>query len=281
MTILLARIASSPLRAVLAFKGGTALRKLVFGEAGRFSEDLDFACLDEDAERVYLELDALLTGEAPPDEVTVRNLRFEIAGPGTLQARYAFASTIGEGEFDLDVTTTRRPLLLPASPKPLIPQVYFNGLGLDLPDVLTVHPVEMAAEKLVALHRRFENRNPKDAWDLWKWFALSDPQAATLVAHLWPARLWLDGTDGDVRWRGSGWIEQLTPDRFIWDRLQSLLPGGALDAARLLDELKGRLRPWVDTDEEGILADVGDGRRRRQREVDAAVERVRTELEGR
>ena len=26
----------------LAFKGGTCLRKLVFGSAGRFSEDLDF-----------------------------------------------------------------------------------------------------------------------------------------------------------------------------------------------------------------------------------------------
>ena len=31
----------------LAFKGGTCLRKLVFGSAGRFSEDLDFT-LDSD-----------------------------------------------------------------------------------------------------------------------------------------------------------------------------------------------------------------------------------------
>ncbi|MGH9463708.1 MAG: nucleotidyl transferase AbiEii/AbiGii toxin family protein, partial [Vicinamibacteria bacterium] len=31
----------------LAFKGGTCLRKLIFGSAGRFSEDLDFT-LDTD-----------------------------------------------------------------------------------------------------------------------------------------------------------------------------------------------------------------------------------------
>ena len=31
----------------LAFKGGTCLRKLIFGSAGRFSEDLDFT-LDSD-----------------------------------------------------------------------------------------------------------------------------------------------------------------------------------------------------------------------------------------
>ena len=39
LTVLLRRIAMSPLGERLAFKGGTALRKLIFGAAGRFSED--------------------------------------------------------------------------------------------------------------------------------------------------------------------------------------------------------------------------------------------------
>ena len=57
LTILLQRIYTSSLRDHLAFKGGTALRKLVFGSAGRFSEDLDFAVLTDDYELVQLELE--------------------------------------------------------------------------------------------------------------------------------------------------------------------------------------------------------------------------------
>lgn len=50
LTILLRRVALSPVGDRLAFKGGTGLRKIVFGAAGRFSEDLDFACLDPESE---------------------------------------------------------------------------------------------------------------------------------------------------------------------------------------------------------------------------------------
>lgn len=44
---LLAAIAADPLLArTLVFKGGTALKRLYFGEAYRFSEDLDFSAID-------------------------------------------------------------------------------------------------------------------------------------------------------------------------------------------------------------------------------------------
>jgi predicted nucleotidyltransferase component of viral defense system len=70
------------LRDRLAFKGGTALRKLVFGNAGRFSEDLDFVVVGGDDELAQLELEELLTADA--DEVSVRILGSEVAGPGTM-----------------------------------------------------------------------------------------------------------------------------------------------------------------------------------------------------
>ena len=87
MTILLRRIYTSPLRDHLAFKGGTALRKLVFGSAGRFSEDLDFAVLSDDHELVQIELEDLLIAESE-DEVRVHLIRSEVAGPGTMQATF-------------------------------------------------------------------------------------------------------------------------------------------------------------------------------------------------
>src|SRR5579883_446357 len=41
----------------LAFKGGTCLRKIVFGSTGRFSEDLDFTLdTDRDRDTVLIEI---------------------------------------------------------------------------------------------------------------------------------------------------------------------------------------------------------------------------------
>ena len=48
----------------LAFKGGTCLRKLVFGSSGRFSEDLDFTFdSDRPDDDVLMELVEVFNGE--------------------------------------------------------------------------------------------------------------------------------------------------------------------------------------------------------------------------
>lgn len=198
LTLLLRRIAISDLGDRLAFKGGTALRKLIFGAAGRFSEDIDFACLDVDSELVQLELIDLLEKDSD-DEVIVRHVSSEVAGPGTLQARFTFTCPIGDGSFELDVTSAGRPVLLGPIRQALAPQLYFAQLGFMVPGVTSVRSIEMATEKLAAIHRRFENRNPKDIWDLWKWFGQSRPEDAELVRRLWPARLWLDRIMDDAR----------------------------------------------------------------------------------
>lgn len=275
LTILLRRIAATGLGERLAFKGGTALRKLIFGAAGRFSEDLDFACLHEDSDLTQLELIELLEADPLEDEVAVRHEASEVAGPGTLQARFTFSSPIGDGRFELDVSSAGRPVLLGATRQPLKVQPYFAQLGFSLPEVMSVRSVEMATEKLAAIHRRFENRNPKDVWDLWSWFTQSRPADVALVRQLWPARLWLDGATDAVHWRGPGWIEELDARRFNWDRLRSLMAANQrLHAEAIVAELKNRLRPWVDDDSDGVLSDVGDGRQRRRPGVDARIRGV-------
>lgn len=279
LTILLRRIALSSLGDRLAFKGGTALRKIVFGAAGRFSEDLDFACLDPESELVQLELLDLLTTDPLEDEVEVHQGSSELAGSGTLQARFSFRSPIGEGRFELDVTSADRSVLLGAVRQPLAVQPYFRDLGYPPPDMLSVRPVEMATEKLAAIHRRFENRNPKDLWDLWKWFSLCQPADAQLVGRLWPARLWLDGLADGTRWRGPGWIERLDARQFNWDRLRPLLPANQrLQGDQIIRELKARIGLWVDDDSDGVLNDVGDGRRRAHGAVEERIQAVRQAL---
>ncbi len=273
LTILLHRIYSSRMRDRLAFKGGTALRKLVFGSAGRFSEDLDFVVVGEDDDLAQLEIEELLTADAD-DEVSVRVLGSEVAGPGTMQASCSFSCPLGEGRFELDIASRQRPLLIGATTRPLAPQPYFPALGFAPAAVLAVHSCEMAAEKLCALHRRSGNRNPKDVWDLWKWFGQAQPGEADIVRMLWPARLWHDR----VQWRGSGWLEDLDAARFNWDRLRPLVPGGRLEPNRILAELKARVRPWIDADKDGILADAGDLRFRARHQVERRIDDARQRL---
>ena len=45
LTYALDALVEGGVMADLAFKGGTCLRKLVFGSSGRFSEDLDFTLI--------------------------------------------------------------------------------------------------------------------------------------------------------------------------------------------------------------------------------------------
>ncbi|MBM2810714.1 MAG: hypothetical protein HW416_1473 [Chloroflexi bacterium] len=275
LTIVLQRIYTSPLQDRLAFKGSTALRKLVFGASGRFSEALDFAVLSADHELVQLELEELLVSDSD-DEVSVRLVRSDVAGPGTMQATFQFDSPIGTGGFELDVISSERPVLLGAVHQPPVTQSYFVGLGFPLAEVLAVRPCEMAAEKLCAIHRRSDNQNPKDLWDLWKWFAVAPPLEADIFRGLWPARLWRD----EVTWRGVGWFEGLQARHFNWDRLRPLVPGGLVNPEQIVTDLKARLRLWIDDDPDGILADCGDRRFRGRAEVDQRIETARRLLLG-
>jgi hypothetical protein len=127
--------------------------------------------------------------------------------------------------------------------------------------------------------RRSENRNPKDIWDLWKWFSQCHPADAQLVRLLWPARLWLDGLAGDTRWREPGWIERLDVRRFNWDRLRPLVPAyQRLQADQIVTELKARIRPWVDDNSDGVLSDVGDGHQHARLAVQERIRAVQLAL---
>lgn len=50
LTYALAALVDDGVMTELAFKGGTCLRKLVFGSSGRFSEDLDFTLATDQGE---------------------------------------------------------------------------------------------------------------------------------------------------------------------------------------------------------------------------------------
>lgn len=276
LTILLERLFTrTRLRDEVALKGGTALRKLVFGPGGRFSEDMDFVVLTDQFDDVQMDLMmALQDGvAAEADGIRVLPFDFEQSSQGTIQATCQFESERGDGRFELDITggSDRQPLLGTILQPPLS-QSYFDQLGFVPTPLRRMHTVEMIAEKLVSIHRRHENRNPKDVWDLWRWLQLpSAPAEMSIVARLWPVRLWLDGQ----RWRGPGWFDGIRSSDFDWMRLRPILPrGGVGDGDRIIGDIHRRIGPWIDEDEQ-LLSDAGSGRLRE--ECQRRLESVRRE----
>ena len=162
-------LSRSPLREVLVFKGGTALRRCYFGDY-RFSEDLDFTLAEP------RELDALLAGlELVYAEVQRASgivVRFARADRKSHQNSHTFylayegpLPAASPKEVKVDITI-REQLVRPVEDRPVL-----RGYDeyVDLPEDATVRAYaleEIAVEKLVALTDKARNE-PRDLYDLW------------------------------------------------------------------------------------------------------------------
>jgi predicted nucleotidyltransferase component of viral defense system len=172
----------------LAFKGGTCLRKLIFGSAGRFSEDLDFT-LDTDRadDDVLTELVEVFNREHHGIAFTLDDYYETLDDTsfgGDVRYRHDWNDA---GRFRLQVSLRERPTL-PAVKKAMQQQAYFDSLEFDLFDVRSLEPVEMIAEKVRAAFQRVKVR---DLYDLYR-FAMTPFNGELLrglaVLKLWQAR---------------------------------------------------------------------------------------------
>ena len=159
LTYALHALRDSGLMDHLAFKGGTCLRKTIFGSAGRFSEDLDFT----------------LDTERPEDDVLlqlVETFNREYHGIGFSfneyyktdddtsfggEVLYRHAWNEG-GRFGLQVSLRERPTLRVAL-SAMKPQAYFKYLEFDVFNVRSLQPIEMIAEKVRATFQRVKVRD--------------------------------------------------------------------------------------------------------------------------
>ena len=159
LTYALRGLTDEGVMAHLAFKGGTCLRKMIFGSAGRFSEDLDFTLDTERAEDdVLLELVGSLNREHygitfALDQYykTDRDTSFG----GDVMYRHAWNDA---GRFRLQVSLRERPTL-PAVQMAMQHQAYFNHLEIDLFKVRSLQVIEMIAEKVRATYQRAKVRD--------------------------------------------------------------------------------------------------------------------------
>jgi len=163
----LAALAPSDLKAVLGFKGGTALKRCYFG-AYRFSEDLDFTLTAQ------LTLDELKT-RLEPVYAAVREASGIVFGfdredrqkhenSYTFYLRYEGPLPKGS---DVKVDITLREKLVYPLPERTVLRGYDEFADLPEDRLLLVYSLEeITTEKTLALADRARNE-PRDLYDLW------------------------------------------------------------------------------------------------------------------
>lgn len=165
----------------LVFKGGTALRKLRAGNAGRFSTDLDFAAPGEDLPLAVLQ--ALDGAELDGFWFAIENL-----GDDGRRGDLRVATPFGDPQLGAKVELARHPLsLAPDLLEPIRLPIHdrYDFALLPMP---VVRVEEAVAEKL-ARYRRVSLA--RDLYDL-QWYAAAGAMDEPLVRRLWVLKVYRD-----------------------------------------------------------------------------------------
>lgn len=143
----------------LVFKGGTYVRMMVTGDAGRLSEDLDFTNggLPEDPQPL---LDEAFSSPH-------FGVQFRVAEPYRTAARnwacaVDYAHEWDQGRFRFEISY-REPVFLPPAHWRPVPQLYFSALPFPAPEIPSLQLEEAIAEKLRAIQQRATERDLYDA----------------------------------------------------------------------------------------------------------------------
>jgi uncharacterized protein len=167
---LLALARTPALMEALAFKGGTALRKIYF-PAFRFSEDLDFTLLQPLSEETLQAQVSEVCHRAAMDfgvpmQIALWKQSRDLPGEEAYRARVSYIGPLGQPGADparitLDLTCYET-VILPANRQPVI-HPYSDAPSEPL-GVRVYCLEEMLVEKLRALLRR---SYPRDLYDVW------------------------------------------------------------------------------------------------------------------
>ena len=237
----------------LAFKGGTCLRKLIFGSAGRFSEDLDFT-LDSDRpdDDVLMELVEVFNAEHYGITFTFDEYYKtddDTSFGGEVRYRHSWNDA---GRFRLQVSLRERPTL-PVVAGSMKPQAYFSHVEFDLFDVRSLDAVEMIAEKVRAAFQRVKVR---DLYDLHRFAAT--PFDGELLRRLAVLKLWQarDPFDPDAL------FQKLRGGDYDWADIQRLVRASdRIEPAAIIATVEARfdiLRRLTELEQQ-VIADAKSG----------------------
>ena len=240
LTYVLRILADQALLSNMAFKGGTAIRKLYLGNQGRFSLDLDFTALGKiDAEELILNIVGAL------HDKMLYGLAFTIPAadyyttPDSCGAEVTYNHEwVAAGKFGIQISLREQPLL-PVRPMALRHERYFEWLGVEPPAVPSLDLHEIIGEKIRAAAQRFRVR---DLYDLYQLANQQFSRAAVrriAVIKCWetrfafnPAALWEAMTGSQYDW---GDLRRLV--RRGWELSPEAIINGVRKNYTFLDEL--------------------------------------------
>jgi len=247
----------------LAFKGGTSLRKLYAGNAGRFSLDLDFATVEigGNSDNALTSLIAAIDGlEIGPFHYRVTERR----GKWSLKYGHNY------GGNDTDLLSK-----LDLNPPPWLPPIRRGWHPLPvhsqygeprLPELQIIRLEENLAEKIARLNRATPAR---DMYDL-RWVMSNGPVTGPidleLVRHLAVLKIWVDANGlhaGNTLWKPGHegpafdpeqWLRNRTSDEFDMEDIGALAVP-APSVSELSDALRAHFQFLKElTPEEQVLA---------------------------
>lgn len=216
----------------LAFKGGTCLRKMVFGSSGRFSEDLDFTLDSERPEDdVLLDLVESLNREHYGISF-VFDEYYKTEGDTSFGGDVTYSHAWNDaGRFRLQVSIRERPTL-PVLSMEMKHQTYFNHLEIDLFEVRSLQVIEMIAEKVRAAYQRTKVR---DLYDL-HCFATT-PFDGELLRRITVLKLWQARDPFDP----NAFFEKLRGGIYDWEDLRRLVrTSDPIEPEQIIRSVEGR-----------------------------------------
>lgn len=163
----LSALAESDLQPILAFKGGTALKRCYFGDY-RFSQDLDFTLIEPIAfQELVRRLNPVYAALREASGIVFsfdREDRLKHDNSYTFYLRYVGPLPSGN-DVKVDVTLRER-LVYPLQERPIL-RGYQEFTDLPENRLLSAYSLaEIATEKTLALADRARNE-PRDLYDLW------------------------------------------------------------------------------------------------------------------
>ena len=243
----------------LLFKGGTALRKCVFGQTGRFSQDVDLDAAHQNGFEAAIE--SAFTEHTPFFGISFSIPNFRYSEEGNFSGSVAYQHEHGSGHFELQISYRLTPILEPRELF-LQRQLYFDRVEFEPPRLYGLDPYEMIGEKLMACNRR-RGGSAKDVYDLFLWS--QRPFDSSLVRAIAVLKAWTDQR-GQPRYVPADFLAAVVPGNYRWDDLDGLVPRRLeSNQAEICLKVRERFAFLADTsdDEAALIVDQTSHRERR------------------
>lgn len=240
----------------MVFKGGTAMKKCIFGKQGRFSMDLDFTNIEEDEpDDIILEIAEIFNNTYYDISFKVDTKDFYVRDDRlSCGAQISYEHSWNKALFNFDLSFREKPILS-YNLIPLIRYNYFKQLEFNVPTINCFQLEEMLSEKIRATYQRVRARDIYDL-SLYAEKVLNLDIVRSLVAlKFWNVR---------ATFKPESFFEKVKISEYNWSDLEDLLPRDKkVNREKVIETCLNKYKFLSNlSDDEKIL--IGDARRHKK-----------------